>query len=113
MEEGKNRTEGCQCGACAGRHCQGCCGGHHHCCGRHCLVRLVLTLLVLAVVFWIGVRVGEMKMFFYESEVYNAGTLKNGAVAPNQLERGTWFMGPWMMNPWFYETGGSATSTAK
>ena len=56
---------GCDCYDCkAQKMCGRCCGGH--CCGggRHMLLRWLLGLLILVIVFWLGLKIGEFKGAF-------------------------------------------------
>ena len=58
-------SEECDCHACKGQKmCGRCCGGH--CCGggRHLLLRWLLGLLILVIVFWLGLKIGEFKGVF-------------------------------------------------
>jgi hypothetical protein len=81
-------AEGCDCYACKG---QKMCGMYGHCCGghRHVLLRWLLGLLILVIVFWLGVKIGEFKGAFggYGSYYYgmprhmrsfNRPMMKNG-----------------------------------
>ncbi len=51
----------CGSGCCGGR-CYGGWGGH-----GHSLLRIVIVLFLFAVVFWMGVKVGEVKEQLYNS----------------------------------------------
>lgn len=52
----QQHPEGCSCGMCSSHH--GCCCGHH---GRYIWLRWLLGILILVIVFWVGVKVGEFK----------------------------------------------------
>ena len=65
MTEDKNNAHGCGCGS-EGSNCGGgtkgcgcgwCRGGRHH------VMKIVIVLIVLAVTFWAGVKIGELKAY--------------------------------------------------
>ena len=42
------------------------CGmGSLHCYGRHQITHLVIKVIIILIIFWFGVKVGEMRSFFY------------------------------------------------
>ena len=70
MEQGK-KTCLCACGCnCAARTGAGCGNGYGCNCGHHIILRIVLGLFILAVVFWMGVKLGELKSSLYNHMSY-------------------------------------------
>lgn len=68
MNDGMKHPEGCRCDECAGyghmhhMHMNGmCCHGYT---GGHKLIKIIIGLIILAVVFWAGVKIGEIKSFY-------------------------------------------------
>ncbi len=104
-ENKKDHPEGCRCFLCQGGHCAWC-GGYH---GRHPLVKLIFILVVLAVVFWLGVQIGEVKSLYagYGWGGYGPGGYRMmGSYGPGNAYYG---YGPGMMG-WYWP---NATSTQK
>ncbi len=75
----------------------GMCGG----CGKHHFLRIVLKLIVLALVFWAGVKIGELKGY-YEAGYFGSPRMMWGA------QNGAY--GPGGMMGWYWN---GATTTAK
>jgi len=60
MKKDMSHGPNCNCVSCGmGAHCA-CCHGH----GRYMVLRWILGLIILAVVFWVGVKIGEFKGSF-------------------------------------------------
>lgn len=58
------------------------CGGHGMCCqmgGRHhMLARIIIGVLVLLVVFWVGVKVGEVRSELFSRDFREGGMMRGG-----------------------------------
>ena len=85
MNGKENKTENGKgkCEECDGMHCMhgGWCGG------RHRVIRFVLLAIAFAVVFEVGVKVGEFKAMFYDG-LYGAGMNGNYYMWPQGMMGG-------------------------
>ncbi len=100
-----------KCMVCGMDHGHMCAGlGHHMLCGRHPL-RWLVGLLILGVVFWLGLKVGEMKGYL-EGGYYYGNDYSVPGYGYNMM-RGARYMGPWMMGGWYSPVSSPSTSTAK
>lgn len=104
MMDKKDHGEDCRCSACTnGSMCRGghCCGGHHG------LIRWVVKIIVLLIVLWVGIKIGEIKAYL-ENRFYESPRLMWGSDSSGN----GYFTGPGMMRGWI-GTDNYATTTPK
>ena len=112
MKEGmEHNHNGNNCMFCHGHHCEKCgmcshCGGFcPHCGGRHMILRWIVGIIILVLVFWMGVKVGELRQVMYSGGSY--GIRGGQYMMLRDSGQGTYFYGPGMMGLW----GNQSTST--
>ena len=84
-------SEGCNCGGgTKGCMCGWCRGGRHH------VMKIAIVLIVLAVTFWAGVKIGELKAYLHgagygrQGMMRFTGTSDGGYGAGGGMMRGYW-----------------------
>ncbi|MEK7195305.1 MAG: hypothetical protein AAB655_01265 [Patescibacteria group bacterium] len=93
MEDNK-KDEGQKCPVCHGMHGHlGCWGYGGH--GRHFLLRIIIMLAIIALVFSVGVKLGELKSYF-GGGYYGNLMMRGYGGNFDQYYQG-YPMGPWMM----------------
>ena len=83
-------------------HCAEC--EMHHGYHRYFFLRWVLGIVIILIVFWLGLKIGEFKGYFESDFGYSTGFHQSG-----------FRMGPGMMNYWYQQvpTPDSTTTTPK
>lgn len=97
-EKNTNHPEGCRCWLCQGH--------GMHCCGRHHWAWLLVKLVIIVLVFWLGVKVGELKSMIGYSRGYPGGgyyynmqsMMRGGNAAYGPTGYGPGMMGGYWLN---------------
>jgi hypothetical protein len=70
--------------------CQDCCGcgGHYHGFHKYFVLRWVLGIVILIIVFWLGMKIGEFKGYFennFGGVGYHQGMMFNSQFYPKNM----------------------------
>lgn len=114
MENSNNfkNSEDCKCSGHSCAHCN----GHIWHGGKHVVLRWILGIAILAIVFGVGVKVGEFKTFLEGS--FDGGNFRPGPMmmwnryGGNYNAPDGYYPGPGMMR-WYFQNQPGATTTPR